>query len=116
MNNILWMALGLIAAYCGFRVLIGIAVFVQLLRLPLRPVQVERVELPPPLSEDQEAAVEELRSLGFEPCGTSLMETEAVRYTLLFFRHSSLPCFASLTTLPAGNIGYPVAFYTFAAG
>jgi Zn-dependent protease len=109
------MALGLIAAYCGFRVLIGIAVFVQLLRLPLRPVQVERVELPPPLSEDQEAAVEELRSLGFEPCGTSLMETEAVRYTLLFFRHSSLPCFASLTTLPAGNIGYPVAFYTFAA-
>ena len=40
------MALGLIAAYCGFRVLIGIAVFVQLLRLPLRPVQVERVEAP----------------------------------------------------------------------
>jgi Zn-dependent protease len=115
MSNVLWMALGLVAAYCGFRVLIGIVVFVQLLRLPIRPVRVERLESAPPLPEDQGAAVAELRALGFEPCGTSLVETGAVTYAMLFFRHSSLPCFASLITLPAGNIGYPVAFYTFGA-
>ena len=111
MNPLLWFA----AAYLALALVGLLVILVQLLRLPLHPLRVRRLEQMPELPPDQAAALAEVRALGFEAAGAMQAETGAARYAYLLLRHPTLPCFATLTLLPAGGAGYPVTFYTFRA-
>ncbi len=103
------------AAYLGFRGLIALVVFVQLLRVQLWPARVRVLEQAPGLEPGEAAAVDELRALGFEPVQAALVEYGRGSYKTLLLRHASEPAFAHLSMMPAGNLGYPVGFYTFRA-
>ncbi len=114
MSAMTGMLLGFVGAYLGVRLLLGLVILVQVLRVQIHPARVRRMEEAPALTADQTVAVAEVQALGFEPAGTALVESGPARYFLLLFRHATLPCFATLTMLPATNQGYPVTFFSFA--
>ncbi|MDR3418261.1 MAG: hypothetical protein P4L83_18970 [Nevskia sp.] len=115
MSHTAWYLLLLAAAYLGFRLLIGLVVLVQVLRLSLWPARLRRLDRVPELPEDQAAAAAELSSLGFVQVRAAQVDSGPATYTALLFRHPTLPAFAWLSLCPAGNVGYPVGFHTFGA-
>jgi Zn-dependent protease len=115
MIDVGWYLIYLLAGYVGFQLIIVVVVFVQVLRQPLAPARVERLQSLPALSADQMAAVEELRALGFELVGASYQESEWLSCPALLLRHSSVAAFAVVQLYPTGDLGYPVAFYSFCA-
>jgi len=103
------------AAYLGFRGLIALVVFVQLLRVQLWPARVRVPEEVPALEGSEAVALEELRGLGFAPVQAALVEYGPGTYRTLLLRHASEAAYAVLSLLPSGPVGYPVGFYTFRA-
>lgn len=110
-----WYPLYIAAGYLGFQVAIALVVLVQLLRLQLRPARTQVLEQAPALEADEAAAADELYGLGFALVQAAQVEYGNASHRTLLLRHASEPAFALLTLMPAGNVGYPVGFYTFQA-
>lgn len=113
MHGIGLFPLYLVAAYLGVQLITCIVVFVQVLRRPLADARVRNLGSFPDLVADQLAAVEEIKSLGFLPASAVQVESDSSSYPVLLLRHSTDPAFAQLAIYPAGNLGYPVCFYSF---
>lgn len=108
---LIWFA----AAYLGFRALLVLVVFVQLLRMQLWPARVRALEQAPALAAEESAALDELRGLGFELVQAAQVEYGPGLYTTLLLRHAAEPAYALLSLQPYGNVGFPVGFYSFLA-
>lgn len=105
--NLLLICLG---AWLGIQLLFFLVMLVQMLRLSLHPQRLRFGELPEDLPPDQQAAIDEVRALGFRPIASGLVENGPRSHPALLLRHQSEPAYASLLLMPASFAGYPLTF------
>jgi Zn-dependent protease len=104
---------GVVAAVVVLRFIV---VLHHLLRLPLWPLRVEAAEPGAALADDQEAAMQALRALGFREIGRALLRQGPLAQGMVLLRHDRLPAFAQLAFQGGAYAGYPVTFYSFVDG
>lgn len=98
--------------WLGFQLVLMSVVMVQTLRLQFHPQRLQRGELPEDLPPDQQAAVDEVRALGFSVIATGWHEHGPSRSPALLFRHEAEPAFASLLLMPGSVAGYILSFFS----
>jgi len=104
-----------VAAWLGLQlVMIGVVAF-GLLRIPVRPTRMRREAAATDqsaLAANQQAALDEIKALGFEPMWLGIQEIGAQTYPSALLKHVSGCAFAGITFQPSALVGYPVSFYS----
>jgi len=113
MSEAIWFALALLGAWMGIHAISAVVVLVQVLRLQLWPCRMDWLTPPAGLSEDQFAAVDEVKALGFRSIAEGTVEVGPRRYGSFLFRHADLPVFAQLSLQAGNTAGYPLSFHSF---
>jgi Zn-dependent protease len=112
--SVLYLLLLCLGAWLGIQLLFFLVMLVQMLRLSLYPQRLQLGELPEGLTPDQQAAIDEVRALGFHPIASGPVENGPRSHPALLLRHESEPAYASLLLMPASFAGYPLSFFSHA--
>jgi Zn-dependent protease len=116
MSQLLIIAASIAGAWLALQLIVVISVLVQILRLPLRPTRLLLDAPAPPLPPDQQATLDELQALGFEPYWLGLQQVGDDRsHAAAVLRHRERPAFASVIFISSAFGGYNTAFHSFDA-
>ncbi|MDE1151076.1 MAG: site-2 protease family protein [Micavibrio sp.] len=87
----------------------------QLLRVEMGRIRMTRLAVPVQLSPLHQAAVNELRAIGFEPFAVYTINDSYDDCTAVMLKHANLPAVANIYLRPGSFMSYPVWFWSFAA-
>jgi Zn-dependent protease len=114
MTELAWIVLACVLVVVGLRVVPPLVMLVHLLRMRVTPVHILMQDSQPPLQADEEAALAELLSMGFQVVDWAVLEHGSQRTPSVLLHHPSEPAFAGLSFL-VGHAGYDITFYGFTA-
>ncbi|RUP11006.1 site-2 protease family protein [Hyphomicrobium sp.] len=109
-SDVAFFVVAFAASFIVFRIF---AQVVAILRVPYWSVKTTRVAQPPALDVDQQQAVNELRSLGFEPVFTDRLEAGPISYDEILFQHSDGYAYAYLAFFVSPTTGFTTRFISF---
>lgn len=113
MSDFSWFIVAAVVVVVGLQFVQFLIIWFRLLRIPaLEPVYIDLDEAPP-LRLDQQAALDELVELGFQPMHWVNVSRGELTVPYVLLRHETLPHFAELSFNAGAWSGYAVQFFSF---